>query len=270
MRELALAGLIALGFGLGAFTMTGELGVFGAVNLAGGGLALLVAGAASARRFSFAGGPQSRRVVAIGLLRVVVALALAVGLERAAAWAGIRMDWTLEQRFELSPAQLGLLTSTYFLTFAAFQLPLGLLLDRFGPRRTDAALLLVAAGGAFLFAAAGDASALALGRALIGLGVSGCLMSGIKANVLWFPPQRLPAMNGWMFFAGRSHCGPTHADLSLTRPSDEKADRDRHFVALEQAKERGKLRGLLQATRCLADLGRCPDERGKRHVRIVQ
>jgi predicted MFS family arabinose efflux permease len=104
--------------------------------------------------------------------------------------------------FDLSPAQLGLLTSAYFLTFAAFQLPLGLLLDRFGPRRTDAALLVVAAGGAFLFAAAGSVSTLAVGRALIGLGVSGCLMSGIKANVLWFPAQRLPAMNGWMFFAG--------------------------------------------------------------------
>ncbi len=104
--------------------------------------------------------------------------------------------------FDLSPAQLGLLTSAYFLTFAAFQLPLGLLLDRFGPRRTDAALLVIAAGGAFLFAGAGSLSTLTLGRALIGLGVSGCLMSGIKANVLWFPAQRLPAMNGWMFFAG--------------------------------------------------------------------
>ena len=41
---------------------------------------------------------------------------------------------------------LGLLTSTYFLAFGLFQLPLGLLLDRFGPRRVEAALLLVAAG----------------------------------------------------------------------------------------------------------------------------
>ena len=104
--------------------------------------------------------------------------------------------------FDLSAAQLGLLTSAYFLAFAAFQLPLGLLLDRFGPRRTDAALLLVAAAGAVWFATGTSASDLALGRALIGLGVSGCLMSGIKANVLWFPAARLPAMNGWMFFAG--------------------------------------------------------------------
>jgi MFS family permease len=108
----------------------------------------------------------------------------------------------LVARFDLSPAQLGLLTSAYLLAFAAFQLPLGLLLDRFGPRRTDAALLLAAAAGGLLFAIAGSVSTLTLGRALIGLGVSGCLMSGIKANVLWFPAARLPAMNGWMFFAG--------------------------------------------------------------------
>lgn len=108
----------------------------------------------------------------------------------------------LVARFALSPAQLGLLTSAYFLAFAVFQLPLGLALDRFGPRRTDAMLLLAAACGAAVFASAADLGMLTLGRALIGLGVSGCLMSAIKANVLWFPRARLPAMNGWMFFAG--------------------------------------------------------------------
>jgi MFS family permease len=104
--------------------------------------------------------------------------------------------------FALSAAQLGLLTSAYLLAFAAFQLPLGLLLDRFGPRLTDASLLLVAALGALVFALAHQLPSLILGRALIGLGVSGCLMSGIKANVVWFPLARLAAMNGWLFFAG--------------------------------------------------------------------
>jgi MFS family permease len=108
----------------------------------------------------------------------------------------------LVRQFALTPSQLGLLTSAYFLTFAAFQLPLGLLLDRYGPRRTDAALVMIAACGALVFAAAPNAAALSGGRALFGLGVSGCLMSGMKANVLWFPLARLPAMNGWMFFAG--------------------------------------------------------------------
>jgi predicted MFS family arabinose efflux permease len=104
--------------------------------------------------------------------------------------------------FALSAAQLGLLTSVYLLAFAAFQLPLGLLLDRFGPRRTDASLLVIAALGALVFASAHRLSSLLAARALIGLGVSGCLMSGIKANVVWFPMSRLAGMNGWMFFAG--------------------------------------------------------------------
>src|SRR4051795_438756 len=54
----------------------------------------------------------------------------------------------------LGAAELGLLTSMYFLTFAAAQLPIGMLLDRYGPRRVQSALLLVAAAGAALFGTA--------------------------------------------------------------------------------------------------------------------
>src|SRR3954465_16021508 len=52
----------------------------------------------------------------------------------------------------LGTADLGLLTSVYFLVFAAAQIPVGISLDRFGPRRVQSALLLVAAAGAGLFA----------------------------------------------------------------------------------------------------------------------
>ncbi len=47
----------------------------------------------------------------------------------------------------------GLLTSAYFLAFAAMQIPVGILLDRYGPRRVEPVLLAVAACGAALFAA---------------------------------------------------------------------------------------------------------------------
>jgi MFS family permease len=104
--------------------------------------------------------------------------------------------------FSLSAAELGLLTSTYFLVFAAFQIPLGVLLDRFGPRRVLATLLLFAAGGAFVFGAAQGVGTLALGRALLGLGVSGCLMGSIKAFTLWFPLARLATLNGWILAIG--------------------------------------------------------------------
>ena len=101
-----------------------------------------------------------------------------------------------------SAASLGLLTSVYFISFASFQLPLGLLLDRFGPRRTESVLLIFAALGALIFSMAESLSGLILGRLLIGFGVSACLMASFKAYVLWFPPDRLPLMNGLQMVAG--------------------------------------------------------------------
>jgi len=108
----------------------------------------------------------------------------------------------LAEEFSLSAAQLGFLTSVYFLAFGAFQIPLGVLLDRYGPRRVNASLMLVAAGGALLFASGQSYTALVAGRALIGLGVSGCLMSSFQAWVLWHPPERIAMLNGIAFATG--------------------------------------------------------------------
>jgi len=102
----------------------------------------------------------------------------------------------------LTASDLGLLTSANFLAFAAFQLPLGILLDRFGPRRTEAALLVVAGLGALIFSLAQSLDTLIIGRALIGLGTSACLMAAFKAYVMWFPPDRIPLVNGFQMAAG--------------------------------------------------------------------
>lgn len=102
----------------------------------------------------------------------------------------------LARDFELSSADLGFLTATYLLAFAAFQLPLGVLLDRYGPRRVLAGLMCIAGTGALVFALAQDFVMLSVGRALIGLGVSGGLMGAIKAFTLWFPLSRLATLNG--------------------------------------------------------------------------
>ncbi len=109
---------------------------------------------------------------------------------------------TLAAEFGLSAAGLGLLSSVYFLAFAIVQLPLGVALDRFGPRRVNAALLLVAAAGGAWFAMAESAAAAIAARGLIGLGVSACLMASLTAFVLWYPPERISTMNGIAFSAG--------------------------------------------------------------------
>jgi predicted MFS family arabinose efflux permease len=108
----------------------------------------------------------------------------------------------LAREFALSPSDLGFLTSMYLLAFAAVQLPLGVMLDRYGPRRVVAALFCIAALGAATFALARDFTMLSVGRALIGLGVSGGLMGAIKAFTLWFPLSRLATLNGLFLAAG--------------------------------------------------------------------
>ncbi|MDE2441460.1 MAG: MFS transporter [Betaproteobacteria bacterium] len=108
----------------------------------------------------------------------------------------------LAHELGLSDNALGLLTSTYFLAFGAAQLPLGMLLDRYGPRRVEAALLLLAAGGITIFALSDTLGGLAIGRALIGLGVSACLMASFKAFALWFPPERQASLTGWVMASG--------------------------------------------------------------------
>ena len=108
----------------------------------------------------------------------------------------------LIEDLSLGAGDLGLLTAAYFLAFAAFQIPLGILLDRFGPRRVQAALFLVAAAGAAVFALGESRALLLLGRSLIGLGVAGGLMSSFKAITIWFPRERWPLVNGCFLASG--------------------------------------------------------------------
>jgi len=100
----------------------------------------------------------------------------------------------LAHEFSLGAAQLGLLTGVYFFSFGLVQIPLGVALDRFGPRRTNGTLLVLAAAGAWFFSTAKSYEEMVLARALIGLGVSACLMASIQAFVLWFPAERTATM----------------------------------------------------------------------------
>jgi len=120
----------------------------------------------------------------------------------------------------LAADDLGLLTAAYFITFAAAQLPLGLLLDRYGPRRVEAGLLCIAALGALIFALGESQLQLIVGRGLIGLGVSACLMAAFKAFTQWFEPGRLPFINGIIMAAGGlgalTATAPVQAALTIT------------------------------------------------------
>ncbi len=108
----------------------------------------------------------------------------------------------LTRELGVSAADLGLLTSAYLLAFGAVQLPLGLALDRYGARRVEAFLLLIAAAGCALFAVGTSLTELAIARALIGLGVSACLMASFKAFSQWFGTERQASLNAAIMAAG--------------------------------------------------------------------
>jgi len=117
----------------------------------------------------------------------------------------------------LSNAQLGLLSAAYFVGFGVTQIPVGLSLDRFGPRLTEMSLMIFAIIGALIFSWADDFISLVLGRALIGAGVSACLMSAFSGFRAWFPLEKQGQLASGMLVFGTSGAlitsWPVHAAL---------------------------------------------------------
>jgi MFS family permease len=120
----------------------------------------------------------------------------------------------LVRELGLTPSALGLMTSAYFIAFGAVQVPAGMMLDRFGPRRVEPVLLVVAGTGALAFAYADGVGGLLFARALIGLGVATCLMAPLKAISAWYPPERHASLSGWIMVAAGV------GSLAATAPTD--------------------------------------------------
>ncbi len=96
--------------------------------------------------------------------------------------------------YALSASQLGLLASVLFLAYGLWQLPLGVLLDMFGPRRVQTWMGLLSAAGFALFALSDGMAGFMLARAMIGVGVAAGLMAVLKANAQFFPRARVAGM----------------------------------------------------------------------------
>ena len=103
---------------------------------------------------------------------------------------------TLE--FDLMAADLGLLAGGYFLGFASIQIPLGYLLDKFGPKKIVSSFLLIAFIGTVSFALAQSFSGLLVSRILIGVGAGACLMAPLTGYRIWFAENQQQRANSWM------------------------------------------------------------------------
>lgn len=129
-----------------------------------------------------------------GLIFVIFTIGYFLSYFLRSANAVIARDLAAE--FGLNAADLGLMTSMFFVGFGAIQLPMGAALDRFGARAVTAMLMSIAGIGAAIFAAAPSFMLLASGRTLIGIGVACALMGTLQTYARWFPPQRYATLAG--------------------------------------------------------------------------
>ena len=136
------------------------------------------------------------------ILRVFLPFALAYFLSYIFRGVNAVIFPYLERDIGITAADLGLLTSAFFLFFALIQPVLGVMLDRYGPRRVQTVLLAIAALGSMLFGLCTSFGELIVARVLIGIGFAGGLMAAIKVFTLWYPPKQWGLVTGFHMMAG--------------------------------------------------------------------
>lgn len=104
--------------------------------------------------------------------------------------------------FHTHATALGLMSSMYFYLYAFEQPLVGYLSDRLGPRRVIGYWTMAAAAGCFIFGMAPNIGWASVGRALIGLGVGGVYVPGVKAISLWFRKEEFATMIGLLMSVG--------------------------------------------------------------------
>jgi predicted MFS family arabinose efflux permease len=136
---------------------------------------------------------KARRALAVPIIAALYALGFTNLFLRSSL--GV-MAPGLAAEMALTPAMLSTVASAFFFAYALMQLPTGMLLDRFGARRTLAAMLLFTTAGAAVFAAATGAEMLILGRVLMGVGCAGTFTGAFYVLNIWLPRDRVVTQTG--------------------------------------------------------------------------
>ena len=124
----------------------------------------------------------------------------------------------LTNEFNLTAGNLGLLAGGYFLGFSLMQIPAGLLLDKYGPKKVVAYLLLIALVATISFAFAKNFTGLLISRFFIGVGVSACLMGPLPGYRLWFKEKYQQRANSWMLMVASFGFVPSTLPVQILLP----------------------------------------------------
>ena len=102
----------------------------------------------------------------------------------------------LMRSYGLTAAAFGNLSAFYYYAYAPMQLPVGVMMDRYGPRRLLTVATLLCAIGTYLFAISDQFAYAAAGRFLVGFGSAFAFVGVLKLAVIWLPPERFAMISG--------------------------------------------------------------------------
>lgn len=102
----------------------------------------------------------------------------------------------LMQSYQINAAALGNLAGFYYYAYTPMQLPVGLMMDKFGPRRLLTVACLLCAIGSYMFAGSTLLSVAAFGRFLVGFGSAFAFVGVLKLATIWLPPNRFALISG--------------------------------------------------------------------------
>ena len=109
---------------------------------------------------------------------------------------------SLMNDFNINPNNMGLLGGVFFLSFAIFQIPAGILIDRYGPRKVMSAVIIFGVLGSIIFAISNSFFGLLLGRVFMGLGCSICLMGSLVLITRWTDSDQFSKLAGVILAVG--------------------------------------------------------------------
>ncbi|MBA2657697.1 MAG: MFS transporter [Tatlockia sp.] len=106
------------------------------------------------------------------------------------------MEYALRDHFNLSATGFGFLSAFYYYAYVPLQIPVGVLLDRYGPRLLITLACLICVIGTFIFAGTQTFWIAAMGRFLVGFGSAFAFVGVLKLATIWLPEDKLAMVSG--------------------------------------------------------------------------